>query len=272
MKAAHYWLAYCEKFQRDRERLADCRKRVNICPLGSAALAGTSLPIDRSMTAELLEFEHIAANSLDVSSDRDYLAEFVFCMSLIAAHLSTWCEEWIIWFTTEFSFIKLPDAYTTGSSIMPQKRNPDAAELARAKTGRIIGALNALLIVMKGLPLAYSKDSQWRNRDEFLTGRDDIRAFLTGKWAREREYRLIKGLWTFEGARIAVRFAYEWHDAGGQWFRSYGNENWEFAPDGLMRRRIASINDMAIDAVDRLMHWPLGPRPANHPGLEALGL
>lgn len=120
--------------------------------------------------------------------------------------------------------------------------------------------------------LAYSKDSQWRNRDEFLTGRDDIRAFLTGKWAREREYRLIKGLWTFEGARIAVRFAYEWHDAGGQWFRSYGNENWEFAPDGLMRRRIASINDMAIDAVDRLMHWPLGPRPANHPGLEALGL
>ena len=152
--AAHYWLAYVEKFQRDRERLADCRKRVNVCPLGAAALAGTSLPIERDLTAKLMGFESVAANSLDVSSDRDFLIEFVFCLSLIAAHLSTWAEEWIVWFTTEFSFISLPDAYTTGSSIMPQKRNPDVLELIRGRTARVMGALPQLLILIKGLPMA----------------------------------------------------------------------------------------------------------------------
>ena len=160
VKAAHYWLAYCEKFQRDRERLADCRKRVNISPLGAAALAGSSLPIDRDMTAELLQFAAVAGNSLDVSSDRDFLAEFVFCMSLISAHLSTWCEEWIIWFTTEFNFIRLPDAYTTGSSIMPQKRNPDVLELIRGKTARVMAAVPQLLILLKSLPMAYNRDLQ----------------------------------------------------------------------------------------------------------------
>ena len=160
VKAAHYWLAYCEKFQRDRARLADCRRRVNVCPLGSAALAGTSLPIDREMTAKLLGFEAIAANSLDVSSDRDYMAEFVFALSLVAAHLSTWCEEWIIWFSTEFSFLKLPDAYTTGSSIMPQKRNPDVLELIRGKTARVMAAVPQILILIKSLPMAYNRDLQ----------------------------------------------------------------------------------------------------------------
>lgn len=158
--AAHYWLAYCEKFQRDRDRLADCRKRVNISPLGAAALAGTSLPIDRDMTAELLGFDGIAYNSLDVSSDRDFLLEFVSCLSLISTHLSTWCEEWIIWFTTEFSFVTLPDAYTTGSSIMPQKRNPDVLELIRGKTARVMAAVPQLLILMKSLPMAYNRDLQ----------------------------------------------------------------------------------------------------------------
>ncbi|MEO2019306.1 MAG: argininosuccinate lyase [Fuerstiella sp.] len=160
VQAAHYWLAYCEKFKRDRERLADCRKRVNISPLGAAALAGSSLPIDRDLTAELLGFEAVAANSLDVSSDRDFLAEFVFCLSLIAAHLSTWCEEWIIWFSTEFGFIKLPDAYTTGSSIMPQKRNPDVLELIRGKTARVMAAVPQILILIKSLPMAYNRDLQ----------------------------------------------------------------------------------------------------------------
>ena len=160
VQAAHYWLAYCEKFQRDRERLADCRKRVNICPLGSAALAGSSLPINREQTAELLGFDSVAGNSLDVSSDRDYLTEFVFAMSLISAHLSSWCEEWIIWFTTEFGFIKLPDAYTTGSSIMPQKRNPDVLELIRGKTARVMAAVPQLLILVKSLPMAYNRDLQ----------------------------------------------------------------------------------------------------------------
>jgi nuclear transport factor 2 (NTF2) superfamily protein len=120
--------------------------------------------------------------------------------------------------------------------------------------------------------LAYTPDSQWRNRAEFLTGRPAIAAFLARKWTRELDYRLIKELWAFDGNRIAVRFAYEWHDDGGQWFRSYGNENWEFAPDGLMCRRIASINDLPIQAGERKFHWPLGRRPDDHPGLSELGL
>ncbi|WP_420381910.1 DUF1348 family protein [Novosphingobium sp.] len=120
--------------------------------------------------------------------------------------------------------------------------------------------------------LAYTPDSQWRNRAEFLTGREDIAAFLTRKWTRELEYRLIKELWSFDGNRIAVRFAYEWHDAAGDWFRSYGNENWEFDARGLMARRIASINDAPIAPGDRLFHWPQGRRPDDHPGLSDLGL
>jgi nuclear transport factor 2 (NTF2) superfamily protein len=120
--------------------------------------------------------------------------------------------------------------------------------------------------------LAYSENSVWRNRAEFLTGRDAIVEFLTRKWARELDYRLIKELWAFTGERIAVRFAYEWHDDSGNWFRSYGNENWEFDPEGLMRRRIASINDLPIGEKDRLYSWPQGRRPDDHPGLSDLGL
>lgn len=120
--------------------------------------------------------------------------------------------------------------------------------------------------------LAYTPDSQWRNRSDFLRGRDAIVAFLTTKWQREHDYRLIKGLWARDGNRIAVRFAYEWHGEAGDWYRAYGNENWEFAPNGLMARRIASINDVPIAVKDRLFHWPLGRRPEDHPGLEALGL
>ena len=120
--------------------------------------------------------------------------------------------------------------------------------------------------------LAYSADSEWRNRAEFFSGRDAIRAFLVRKWNRELEYRLIKELWACHGNRIAVRFAYEWHDDSGSWFRSYGNENWEFDERGYMRRRIASINDLPIAASERKYHWPLGRRPDDHPGLSALGL
>ena len=120
--------------------------------------------------------------------------------------------------------------------------------------------------------LAYTSDSRWRNRSEFLQGRAAIVAFLTRKWQRELDYRLIKELWAFDGARIAVRFAYECHDATGQWWRSYGNENWEFDDRGFMQRRIASINDLPIAASERKYHWPLGRRPDDHPGLSALGL
>lgn len=120
--------------------------------------------------------------------------------------------------------------------------------------------------------LAYTEDCLWRNRADFLQGRAAIVDFLSRKWQREHDYRLIKGLWAYEGSRIAVRFAYEWYDEAGEWHRSYGNENWEFAPDGLMARRIASINDLAISESERLFRWSLGPRPHGHPELEALGL
>jgi argininosuccinate lyase len=158
--AGHYFLAYAEKFDRDRGRLADCRKRLNVLPLGAAALAGTSLPIDREFVRKQLGFDEVARNSLDVSSDRDFLVEFVFDLSMIALHLSGWAEEWVIWSTTEFNFVELPDAFCTGSSIMPHKKNPDVLELTRGKAGRVIGALQQLLVLIKGLPLAYNRDLQ----------------------------------------------------------------------------------------------------------------
>jgi argininosuccinate lyase len=156
----HHLMAYVEMIGRDRGRLADARARLNESPLGSAALAGTSFPIDRHFTAQQLGFDRPMANSLDGVSDRDFALEFMSTSAICAIHLSRLAEEMVIWTSAQFRFIKLSDAFTTGSSIMPQKRNPDAAELVRAKTGRVIGDLNALLIVMKGLPLAYSKDMQ----------------------------------------------------------------------------------------------------------------
>jgi argininosuccinate lyase len=165
--AAHVWLAYCEKFQRDRDRLQDCRQRLNVCSLGAAALAGTSLPIDRDDVASRLGFAAVAANSLDVSSDRDFVVELVFVFTMIAEHLSGWAEEWILWSTTEFQFLQLPQAFCSGSSIMPQKINPDVLELVRGKTARVVGNLQALLVLIKGLPLAYNRDLQEDKRPLF---------------------------------------------------------------------------------------------------------
>ncbi len=156
----HHLLAYVEMIGRDRSRLADCRRRLNECPLGAAALAGTAFPIDRDATAAALGFDRPAANSLDAVSDRDFAIEFLAAASLAGTHLSRFAEEIVLWSSEPFGFIRLSDAFTTGSSIMPQKRNPDAAELVRAKTGRLNGSLVALLTVMKGLPLAYQKDMQ----------------------------------------------------------------------------------------------------------------
>jgi argininosuccinate lyase len=156
----HHLLAYVEMLGRDARRLADARARLNECPLGAAALAGTSFPIDRRMTAAALGFDRPTANSLDSVSDRDFALEYLSGLSILAMHLSRFAEEIVIWCSAPYQFIALSDAYTTGSSIMPQKRNPDAAELTRAKTGRIFGALTGLLTVMKGLPLAYAKDMQ----------------------------------------------------------------------------------------------------------------
>ncbi len=156
----HHMMAYVEMVGRDLSRVRDARKRMNECPLGAAALAGTSFPIDRDMTANALGFDRPAANSLDAVSDRDFALEFLSCASINAMHLSRLAEELVVWSSAQFRFVTMSDRFSTGSSIMPQKKNPDAAELIRAKVGRIFGANTALMMVMKGLPLAYSKDMQ----------------------------------------------------------------------------------------------------------------
>jgi len=157
---AHHLLAYCQMFSRDMDRLSDCRRRVNVLPLGAGALAGTTFPLDREFVAVELAFAGVTENSLDAVSDRDFAVEFAATGSLIMVHLSRFCEEIILWSSAEFGFIELDDAYSTGSSMMPQKKNPDVAELIRGKSGRVFGDLTALLTVLKGLPLAYNKDMQ----------------------------------------------------------------------------------------------------------------
>lgn len=177
----HHLLAYVEMFERDRERLLDCRKRVNRSPLGAAALAGTTYPIDREYTAKLLGFEATTQNSLDSVSDRDFAIEFCACASLIMVHISRLSEELIYWMNTNFAYIMLPDRFTTGSSIMPQKKNPDVPEAARGKSGRVVGHLIGLLMLMKGQPLAYNKDNQEDKEplfDTIDTVEDSLRAFI----------------------------------------------------------------------------------------------
>ena len=175
--APHYWLAYIEKLARDRSRVRDCRRRANVCPLGGAAVAGTSMPIDRHWTAEQLEFEGVAANSIDISSDRDFAVESAFVLAMIAEHLSGWAEEWILWSTFEFGFLKLPHQFCTGSSIMPQKINPDTLELTRGKSARVIGNLQTLLVLIKGLPLAYNRDLQ-EDKPPLFDSFDTVQACL----------------------------------------------------------------------------------------------
>ncbi len=174
---AHQLLAYCMMFLRDLDRLADAVKRMNISPLGCCALAGTSYPIDRAYTASLLGFDGVAMNSIDGVSDRDFCAELLSVFSIIMMHLSRFSEEIILWSSAEFRFIELDDAYTTGSSIMPQKKNPDMAELVRGKTGRVYGDLTALLTALKGLPLAYNKDMQ-EDKEAVFDGVDTVKKCL----------------------------------------------------------------------------------------------
>ena len=157
---AHHLMAYFEMFSRDYQRLCDCRKRINVMPLGSGALAGTTYPLDREFVAQKLGFSAITNNSLDGVSDRDFVIELASCLSILMMHLSRFCEELILWSSHEFSFVEMDDAFSTGSSIMPQKKNPDVAELIRGKTGRVYGHLMGLLTTMKGIPLAYNKDMQ----------------------------------------------------------------------------------------------------------------
>ena len=169
----HHMMAYVEMFARDRSRFADARVRMNTSPLGAAALAGTSFPIDREMTAKALGFDRPMSNSLDAVADRDFALEFLAHASICAVHLSRFAEELVIWSSAQFRFVKMSDKWSTGSSIMPQKRNPDAAELIRAKIGRIFGANVALMTVMKGLPLAYSKDMQ-EDKEQTFDAADNL--------------------------------------------------------------------------------------------------
>src|SRR5690606_5324276 len=174
----HHLLAYAEMFQRDAERLQDCRKRVNRLPLGAAALAGTSYPIDREMVAKLLNFDDVCRNSLDAVSDRDFAIEFCAAAALIMTHISRFSEELVLWMSPRVGFIDLADRFCTGSSIMPHKKNPDVPELARGKTGRVNGHLIALLTLMKGQPLAYNKDNQ-EDKEGLFDSADTIRDTLT---------------------------------------------------------------------------------------------
>src|SRR5712691_6277834 len=173
----HHLLAYFEMLARDRSRLADCRRRVNQLPLGAAALAGTSFPIDRARVARELGFEAVSANSLDAVSDRDFAIEFCACAALAMVHLSRFSEELILWVNPRFGFVALPDRFCTGSSIMPQKKNPDVPELARGKTGRVAGDLMALLVLMKGQPLAYNRDNQ-EDKEPLFDAADTLRDTL----------------------------------------------------------------------------------------------
>jgi argininosuccinate lyase len=174
---AHYLLAFREMLGRDAQRLGECLERVNVMPLGSAALAGTSLPLDRKYTAKLLGFRAVTANSMDAVSDRDFVAEFIFDAGLLMMHLSRFCEDLILWSSGEFGFVEIADAYTTGSSIMPQKKNPDVAELVRGKTGRVYGNLVRILTVLKGLPMTYNRDLQ-EDKEPLFDTVDTVKASL----------------------------------------------------------------------------------------------
>jgi argininosuccinate lyase len=186
---AHWLMAYVEMFLRDADRFADCRKRVNLCPLGSGAVAGATLPLDRNFMAAELGFEGAAANSIDATSDRDFVVEFVHALSLLSVHLSRWAEEMILFSSQEFGFVRLPEAYSTGSSAMPQKKNPDLLELVRGKAGRVMGAATVLTSVLKGLPLAYNKDLQ-ETQEPLFDAADTVLALLplvTG-WMKAVEF------------------------------------------------------------------------------------
>ena len=272
----HHILAWFEMAHRDRERFRECRARMNISPLGAAALAGTTFPIDRADTAAALGFDGIAANSIDAVSDRDFAIEFCACAAIAATHLSRWCEEMVIWTSQQFSFVELPDAFCTGSSIMPQKKNPDVPELVRGKTGRIVGNLTSLLVLMKGQPLAYNKDNQEDKEplfDTVDTLKDCLRAIgdivgaMRPDTARMRaaaqlgfatatdlaDYLVKKGL-PFRDAHDAVGRVVRYAQAKGAALS-------DLSPDEL-RKFAANIDDDVMDVLS--LEGSLAAR--DHPG------
>jgi len=187
----HWLLAYVEMLSRDASRLADCRKRLNVCPLGSGAVAGATLSLDRALIADSLGFDGPTANSMDATSDRDFAVEFAQALSLLALHLSRWAEEMILFSTQEYGFLELPEAYSTGSSAMPQKKNPDLLELVRGKSGRVLGQLTALMVCVKGLPLAYNKDLQ-ETQEPLFDCSDTVLQMLplVTRWMKSVEFHL----------------------------------------------------------------------------------
>jgi len=197
---SHYLLAYWEMVDRDEARLRDCRKRVNVLPLGAAALAGTNLPINRQQVADLLDFPAVSENSMDAVSDRDFIAEFIFAAAVIMMHLSRFCEDLIIWSSGEFAFVEISDAFTTGSSIMPQKKNPDVAELVRGKTGRVYGHLIALLTILKGLPMSYNRDLQ-EDKEPLFDTIDTVKGSLHTLTAMSRHLKFNRARMREEAAK-----------------------------------------------------------------------
>ncbi len=272
----HHMLAWFEMAHRDRERFRDCRARMNVSPLGAAALAGTTFPIDRADTATALGFDDIAANSIDAVSDRDFAIEFCACAAIAATHLSRWCEEMVIWTSQQFGFVELPDAFCTGSSIMPQKKNPDVPELVRGKTGRIVGNLTSLLVLMKGQPLAYNKDNQEDKEPLFdtvdtlkacLRAIGDIVAAMRPDTARMRQAAELGFATATDLADYLVKRGLPFrdaHDAVGRVVR-YAQEKGaalsDLSPDEL-RKFAAAIDDDVMDVLS--LEGSLAAR--DHPG------
>ena len=272
----HHLLAWFEMAHRDRERFQECRARLNVSPLGAAALAGTTFPIDRANTADALGFDAVAANSLDAVSDRDFALEFCACAAITATHLSRWCEEMVIWTSQPFGFVELPDAFCTGSSIMPQKKNPDVPELVRGKAGRLVGNLTSLLVLMKGQPLAYNKDNQEDKEPLFdtvdtlkdcLRAIGDIVAAMRPDTARMREAAQLGFATATDLADYLVKKGLPFrdaHDAVGRAVQ-YAQEKGAALSDlslAELRRFSAEIDEDAVDALS--LEGSLAAR--NHPG------
>jgi argininosuccinate lyase len=242
---AHWLLAYAEMFLRDANRLADCRKRVNICPLGSGAVAGTTVPLDRKLMAEILGFDAPTSNSIDSTSDRDFAVEFVNTLSQLAVHLSRWAEEMILFSSQEYAFLDLPESYSTGSSAMPQKKNPDLLELVRGKCGRIVGNATALMIILRGLPLAYNKDLQETQQPVYESADVCLQMLpLVTTWMKAVEFNTDKMLRSAQ-----TGFTNAW--AAASYLVQRG------VPSRLAHERVGKAVRMAIERGRELQDLPL---------------
>jgi argininosuccinate lyase len=242
---AHWLMAYTQMFLRDLDRLADCRKRLNLCPLGSGAVAGATLPLDRTFMAQTLAFDGPTANSMDATSDRDFAVEFVNALSLLALHMSRWAEEMILFSSQEYGFVILPEIYSTGSSAMPQKKNPDLLELVRGKSGRIIGSANALMIALKGLPLAYNKDLQ-ETQEPVFNSADTMLAMvpLVSGWMKTTEF-------SFERMSLAAESGFMNAWAAATYLVKRG------VPSRLAHEQIGKAVQVCIDKGCDLQDMPL---------------